>query len=103
MPIRPAGRPCVRGRELRAAPSDAPVLPLNVWLPQSPARPRRGYDRGNRRNRVNPKLPDIEALARIVRDAGEIVMSVYRQAFDVRSKSDASPVTAADERAEASH
>ena len=50
---------------------------------------------------MNPTLPDIEAVARIVRDAGDIVMAVYQGAFDVRAKSDASPVTEADERAEA--
>ena len=48
-----------------------------------------------------PDLPDLDALVRIVRHAGDIVMSVYQGAIDVRSKADASPVTEADERAEA--
>ena len=48
-----------------------------------------------------PDLPDLEALVRIVRHAGDIVMAVYQGAIDVRSKADASPVTEADERAEA--
>ena len=42
-----------------------------------------------------------DVLVRIVRDAGDLVMSVYRSGFDVRQKDDASPVTEADERAEA--
>jgi 3'(2'), 5'-bisphosphate nucleotidase len=46
-------------------------------------------------------MPDVEAVARIVRDAGDLVMRVYRQPFEVRRKDDASPVTEADERAEA--
>jgi 3'(2'), 5'-bisphosphate nucleotidase len=50
---------------------------------------------------VTPSLPDIEALTRIVREAGDIVMKVYQGQIDVRSKADASPVTEADERAEA--
>ena len=50
---------------------------------------------------MTPSLPDIEALVRIVRHAGDIVMAVYQGAIDVRSKADASPVTEADERAEA--
>ncbi|MFO1329317.1 MAG: 3'(2'),5'-bisphosphate nucleotidase CysQ [Rubrivivax sp.] len=47
------------------------------------------------------ELPDLDAVARIVRAAGEVVMSVYAGAIDVRNKSDASPVTQADEQAEA--
>ena len=50
---------------------------------------------------MNPTLPDIEAVVRIVREAGDIVMAVYEGHIDVRSKADASPVTEADERAEA--
>lgn len=46
-------------------------------------------------------LPDIEAVAAIARRAGAVIMAVYATDFDVRSKGDASPVTAADERAEA--
>lgn len=48
-----------------------------------------------------PALPDLEALIHIVGHAGDIVMAVYQGAIDVRSKADASPVTEADERAEA--
>lgn len=47
------------------------------------------------------QVPDLEAVVRIVRDAGAVVMAVYDASFEVRSKADASPVTAADERAEA--
>lgn len=43
----------------------------------------------------------LEAVVRIVRTAGEAVMSVYATDFAVRGKQDASPVTEADERAEA--
>ena len=46
-------------------------------------------------------LPELDAVARIVRAAGEVVMSIYAGAIDVRNKSDASPVTQADEQAEA--
>ncbi len=42
-----------------------------------------------------------EALIDIARAAGELVMAVYATDFVVRGKSDASPVTEADERAEA--
>ncbi len=42
-----------------------------------------------------------DAIIDIARVAGEIVMSVYATDFAVRGKSDASPVTEADERAEA--
>jgi len=48
-------------------------------------------------------LPELECLDRvipIVRAAGAIVMAVYATAFEVATKSDASPVTEADERAE---
>ncbi len=50
---------------------------------------------------MSPHLPDIEALVQIVREAGRIVMDVYQGTIDVRTKADASPVTEADERAEA--
>jgi 3'(2'), 5'-bisphosphate nucleotidase len=43
-------------------------------------------------------LPAVEAL---VRQAGAVVMQVYAAAFEVQHKSDASPVTLADEKAEA--
>ncbi len=43
----------------------------------------------------------LEALARLARDAGQVVMAVYATDFSVRGKHDASPVTEADERAEA--
>ncbi|MDE2371415.1 MAG: 3'(2'),5'-bisphosphate nucleotidase CysQ [Burkholderiales bacterium] len=43
-------------------------------------------------------LASIEAIARA---AGDVIMAVYGGGFEVRSKSDASPVTEADERAEA--
>ncbi|AYH45194.1 3'(2'),5'-bisphosphate nucleotidase CysQ [Azoarcus sp. DN11] len=47
-------------------------------------------------------LPDLlEHLLPIARQAGEVVMSVYATDFSVRGKEDASPVTEADERAEA--
>jgi 3'(2'), 5'-bisphosphate nucleotidase len=50
---------------------------------------------------VTLQLPDIDAVVRIVRDAGALVMTVYGSGFEVRRKDDASPVTEADERAEA--
>jgi 3'(2'), 5'-bisphosphate nucleotidase len=43
-------------------------------------------------------LPELEAIAR---RAGEVILEVYRGDFDARTKADASPVTEADERAEA--
>ncbi|ENO83763.1 3'(2'),5'-bisphosphate nucleotidase CysQ [Thauera aminoaromatica] len=43
----------------------------------------------------------LEALLPIVRAAGALVMDIYRSDFAVRGKDDASPVTEADERAEA--
>ena len=43
-------------------------------------------------------LPTLEALAR---QAGEVVMAIYATPFAVHDKSDASPVTAADQQAEA--
>lgn len=46
-------------------------------------------------------VPDLQAVVDIVRQAGQVVMAVYAQTFDVRRKGDASPVTEADERAEA--
>lgn len=47
------------------------------------------------------KLALIEQMVAIARAAGQLVMEVYTGAFEVRAKEDASPVTAADERAEA--
>ncbi len=43
----------------------------------------------------------LERVVAIARQAGEVVMDVYATDFAVRDKDDASPVTAADERAEA--
>lgn len=43
-------------------------------------------------------LPEV---SRVVQTAGEAVLAVYRTDFEVRGKGDASPVTKADERAEA--
>jgi 3'(2'), 5'-bisphosphate nucleotidase len=45
-------------------------------------------------------LPDLDAVARIARAAGDVVMDIYRRGFAVRRKADASPVTEADEAAE---
>ena len=45
------------------------------------------------------KLTD--AIVQVAREAGEIVMEVFRSDFEVRAKVDKSPVTVADERAEA--
>ncbi|MDE1950612.1 MAG: 3'(2'),5'-bisphosphate nucleotidase CysQ, partial [Burkholderiales bacterium] len=41
------------------------------------------------------------AVAAIVRRAGDLILSIYETDFAVRGKADASPVTEADERAEA--
>ena len=46
-------------------------------------------------------MPALDAVIAIARQAGEKVMEVYATDFAVQSKTDASPVTAADERAEA--
>ncbi len=43
----------------------------------------------------------LEAVCGIARQAGEVVMAIYASDFEVRGKADASPVTLADERAEA--
>ncbi|MBL8352193.1 MAG: 3'(2'),5'-bisphosphate nucleotidase CysQ [Burkholderiaceae bacterium] len=49
-----------------------------------------------------PNVQDLlSSLCSLVREAGAVVMAVYATAFAVRGKSDASPVTEADERAEA--
>ncbi|MCK9259301.1 MAG: 3'(2'),5'-bisphosphate nucleotidase CysQ [Azoarcus sp.] len=47
------------------------------------------------------RLAIIEHLIPLIRSAGELVMDVYGTDFVVRDKNDASPVTEADERAEA--
>nr|WP_018988981.1 3'(2'),5'-bisphosphate nucleotidase CysQ [Aromatoleum toluclasticum] len=50
----------------------------------------------------NCPLSDLlESLLPVARKAGEVVMSVYATDFSVHDKDDASPVTEADERAEA--
>lgn len=43
----------------------------------------------------------LEQILEISRDAGEVILEVYARDFEIRDKSDASPVTEADERAEA--
>ncbi|MHC8380477.1 3'(2'),5'-bisphosphate nucleotidase CysQ [Pseudomonas sp. LB3P14] len=43
----------------------------------------------------------LEAIVEIALQAGLLIMEVYQSDFDVRGKDDASPVTVADERAEA--
>jgi 3'(2'), 5'-bisphosphate nucleotidase len=48
----------------------------------------------------NP-LDLLEQLLPVVRRAGAVIMDIYRTDFEVRGKEDASPVTEADERAEA--
>jgi 3'(2'), 5'-bisphosphate nucleotidase len=48
-----------------------------------------------------PSAAVLESVIGIARAAGEIAMAVYATDFDVRGKDDASPVTEADERAEA--
>ncbi|HVO90849.1 MAG TPA: 3'(2'),5'-bisphosphate nucleotidase CysQ [Casimicrobiaceae bacterium] len=42
----------------------------------------------------------LDQVVRLARSAGAAIMEVYATAFEVRDKADASPVTAADERAE---
>ena len=42
-----------------------------------------------------------DAIVDIAREAGDVIMAIYATDFAVRGKSDASPVTEADERAEA--
>ena len=44
---------------------------------------------------------DIGALTLLAREAGQVIMTVYASDFTVRGKADASPVTLADEQAEA--
>lgn len=52
-------------------------------------------------SQVAESLPELDAVVALVHEAGRIVMQVYDAGFDVRRKADASPVTEADERAEA--
>jgi 3'(2'), 5'-bisphosphate nucleotidase len=49
--------------------------------------------------RATPAL--LDAVAALVREANELVLSIYQSAFAVNAKADASPVTEADVRAEA--
>ena len=50
---------------------------------------------------MSPEMMPIDELCRLARDAGAAVMQVYASDFAVRGKTDASPVTDADEQAEA--
>lgn len=43
----------------------------------------------------------LDAIIKIARDAGDLILDVYKSDFEVRGKDDASPVTEADEKAEA--
>ena len=52
-------------------------------------------------NRRGPRFAVLEQIVPIVREAGRLVMEVYASDFAVRSKQDGSPVTEADEKAEA--
>ena len=47
------------------------------------------------------RLELLEDLLPVVRQAGALIMEIYATDFEVRGKEDASPVTAADEKAEA--
>ena len=49
----------------------------------------------------HPGPDDLAAVEAIVRRAGALIMAIYGTDFAVRGKSDASPVTEADEQAEA--
>jgi len=51
-------------------------------------------------NRLND-VALLEAVIEIAREAGQVIMAIYATDFAIRDKSDASPVTEADERAEA--
>lgn len=42
----------------------------------------------------------VQAITKIARDAGDKILTIYEQDFDVKTKSDASPVTEADVEAE---
>ncbi|WP_230969269.1 3'(2'),5'-bisphosphate nucleotidase CysQ [Nitrogeniibacter aestuarii] len=43
----------------------------------------------------------LDALIPVIRQAGNVILDIYKTDFDVRGKDDASPVTEADEKAEA--
>ena len=43
----------------------------------------------------------VAAIVEIARQAGDLILDIYHSDFEVRGKEDASPVTAADEQAEA--
>jgi len=43
----------------------------------------------------------LDALIPVVRQAGDVILEIYKTDFEVRGKDDASPVTEADEKAEA--
>jgi len=43
----------------------------------------------------------LDSIIQIAKDAGELILDVYKSDFEVRGKDDASPVTEADEKAEA--
>ena len=53
----------------------------------------------NQQRLADPGL--VDAVVRIARQAGDLILAVYETDFAVRGKSDASPVTEADEKAEA--
>lgn len=50
---------------------------------------------------LHPQRPPLEAIVQLARRGAALVMAVYAGDFSVRCKDDASPVTEADERAEA--
>jgi len=50
---------------------------------------------------MSAALPDLNALAALARQAGQCVMAVYATEFEVHDKADDSPVTLADQQAEA--
>lgn len=60
-----------------------------------------GHERHARMTLTHNVPALLAAVSAIARDAGVIVMAVYATDFNVRGKVDASPVTEADERAEA--
>lgn len=51
---------------------------------------------------ASPTIELLDRLIPVARRAGELIMEIYASDFTVRGKEDASPVTEADERAEAS-
>ncbi len=52
-------------------------------------------------NTPTPTREWLEALLPVVRRAGDVILEIYATDFTIRGKEDASPVTEADERAEA--